>query len=151
MRELCSMLITRSVEIKAEVVGKRRSANPGLREIFEFLDTRLGPRAGEVRPLIMKYQHGEAVAWGMMAAALYGHEVRVTPAPDASRIISLIRRMGEIAGVARRARQATGFNLMGSDKKTRSGKLRLVLTPGESEKAANVMTRARTRKKKNWN
>ena len=119
-------VITRSVEIKAEVVGKDERES-GLREILNF-----GHTFGHVlesATAYKKYQHGEAVAWGMMAAALYGHEVRVTPAPDASRIMSLIRRMGKLPAwpdvPAKRL-----IHLMGSDKKTRSGKLRFVLTPG---------------------
>jgi 3-dehydroquinate synthetase len=65
----------------------------------------------------------------MMAAALYGHEIRVTPAADASRIISLIRRIGKLPAWAKvPAKRLIG--LMRSDKKTREGKLRFVLTPG---------------------
>src|SRR6266852_5211109 len=66
-------VITRSVEIKAEVVSKdeRESA---LREILNFGHT-FG-HALESATAYKKYQHGEAVAWGMMAAALYGHEIR---------------------------------------------------------------------------
>ncbi|HEY6127342.1 MAG TPA: 3-dehydroquinate synthase [Candidatus Acidoferrum sp.] len=117
--------IRRSIEIKANVVAKDERES-GLREILNFGHT-FG-HALESATGYRKYQHGEAVAWGMMAAALYGHEIRVTPAADASRIISLIRRMGKLptwpAAPARRL-----IELMGADKKTRNGKLRFVLTP----------------------
>jgi 3-dehydroquinate synthase len=113
------------LEIKAGVVSKDERES-GLREILNFGHT-FG-HALESATAYKKYQHGEAVAWGMMAAALYGHEIRVTPAADASRIISLIRRMGKLPawpGVpAKRL-----MELMGSDKKARHGRLRLVLTP----------------------
>jgi 3-dehydroquinate synthase len=119
-------VIARSVEIKAEVVGKDERES-GLREILNFGHT-FG-HALESATGYRKYQHGEAVAWGMMAAALFGHEIQITPAADASRIISLIRRMGKLPAWPNVAVKRL-IELMGSDKKTRNGKLRFVLTPG---------------------
>ncbi len=119
-------VIARSVEIKAEVVGKDERES-GLREILNFGHT-FG-HALESATGYRKYQHGEAVAWGMMAAALFGHEIQITPAADASRIISLIRRMGKLPAWPNVAAKRL-IELMGSDKKTRNGKLRFVLTPG---------------------
>src|ERR1700751_2476666 len=86
-------LITRSAEIKAQVVSKDERES-GLREILNFGHT-FGHALESVTGY-QKYHHGEAVAWGMMAAALYGHEIGVTPPSDASRIISLVRRMGKL-------------------------------------------------------
>jgi len=124
-------VITRSVEIKAEVVGKdEREA--ALREILNFGHT-FG-HALESATGYKKYQHGEAVAWGMMAAALYGHEIRVTPAADASRTISLIRRMGKLPAWPR-VEPKRLIELMRADKKARAGRLRFVLTPGIGEAA----------------
>jgi 3-dehydroquinate synthase len=119
-------VIAQSVEIKAEVVGKDERES-GLREILNFGHT-FG-HALESTTGYKKYQHGEAVAWGMMAAALYGHEIRITPAADASRIISLVRRMGKLPAWPKVPPKRL-IELMGSDKKTRAGKLRFVLTPG---------------------
>jgi 3-dehydroquinate synthase len=119
-------VIARSVEIKAEVVGKDERES-GLREILNFGHT-FG-HALESATAYKKYQHGEAVAWGMMAAALFGHEIQITPAADVSRIISLIRRMGKLPAWPDVAAKRL-IELMGSDKKTRNGKLRFVLTPG---------------------
>jgi 3-dehydroquinate synthase len=118
-------VIARSVEIKANVVGKDERES-GLREILNFGHT-FG-HALESATAYRKYQHGEAVAWGMMAAALYGHEIRVTPAADASRIVSLIRRMGKLP-VWPKVPTKRLIELMGSDKKARNGRLRFVLTP----------------------
>ena len=118
-------LIARSAEIKAQVVSKDERES-GLREILNFGHT-FGHALESVTGY-RKYQHGEAVAWGMMAAALYGHEIGVTPAIDASRIISLVRRMGKLPEWPR-ATPKKLIELMGSDKKTRAGKLRFVLTP----------------------
>lgn len=118
-------VIARSLEIKAEVVGKDERES-GLREILNFGHT-FG-HALESATGYKKYQHGEAVAWGMMVAALYGHEIGVTPAVDASRIISLLRRMGRLPAWPKVPAKRL-IELMGADKKTRGGKLRFVLTP----------------------
>jgi len=119
-------VVSRSVEIKAAVVGKDERES-GLREILNFGHT-FG-HALENVTAYRKYRHGEAVAWGMMAAALYGHELRVTPAEDASRIISLVRRMGKLPAWPS-VNPKRLIELMGTDKKARGGKLRFVLTPG---------------------
>ena len=118
-------VIARSVEIKAGVVGKDEKET-GLREILNFGHT-FG-HALESATGYKKYQHGEAVAWGMIAAALYGHEIRLTPAAAASRIISLVRRMGRLPAWPNVAAKRL-IQLMGSDKKSHNGKLRFVLTP----------------------
>src|SRR6516164_11807637 len=86
-------VIVRSVQIKARVVSADERET-GLREILNFGHT-FG-HALESVTQYRRYLHGEAVAWGMMAAALYGHEIGVTPAADASRIISLVRRMEKL-------------------------------------------------------
>ena len=119
-------LITRSAEIKALVVSKDERES-GLREILNFGHT-FGHALESVTGY-KTYQHGEAVAWGMMAAALYGHEIGVTPASDVARIVRLIRRMGKLPEWPRVAPKKL-IGLMRSDKKTRAGKLRFVLTPG---------------------
>jgi 3-dehydroquinate synthase len=119
-------VIGRAVEIKTKVVGKDERES-GLREILNFGHT-FG-HALESATAYKKYQHGEAVAWGMMAAALYGHEIGVTPAADASRIISLVRRMGKLPAWPSVPPKRL-VECMATDKKVRGGKLRFVLTPG---------------------
>jgi 3-dehydroquinate synthase len=126
-------LITRSAEIKALVVSKDERES-GLREMLNFGHT-FG-HALESVTAYEKYQHGEAVAWGMMAAALYGHEIGVTPASDVARIVSLVRRMGKLPEWPRVAPKRL-MELMGSDKKTRAGKLRFVLTSRIGKAATN--------------
>ena len=118
-------VVTRSVEIKAEVVSKDERES-GLREILNFGHT-FGHALESVTGY-KKYQHGEAVAWGMTAAALYGHEIGITSASDASRIVSLVRRMGRLPEWPKVEAKRL-ITLMGSDKKARAGKLRFVLTP----------------------
>ncbi len=118
-------IIRRSIEIKAQVVScdERES---GLREILNF-----GHTFAHALESVTKYRHfrhGEAVAWGMMCAALLGHEVGVTPADDVSRIVALVRRLKPFPEWPRVSPEAM-INLMRSDKKTRGGKIRFVLSP----------------------
>jgi len=118
-------LIGRSVEIKARVVSKDEKES-GLREILNFGHT-FG-HALESATNYRRYQHGEAVAWGMMCAALLGHETGTTPAADASRIVALVRRLGALPPWPRMPASRL-LQAMRSDKKTRGGKLRFVLSP----------------------
>jgi 3-dehydroquinate synthase len=120
-----SYIIPRCLEIKADVVGKdEREA--GLREILNF-----GHTFGHALETITNYrvyQHGEAVAWGMMSAALLGHEIRLTPADEVSRVVSIIRRLGPIPRWPDVAPEKL-VRVMYSDKKARDGRLRFVLMP----------------------
>jgi len=118
-------LIPRNVAIKAQVVS-RDERESGLREILNFGHT--FAHALESLTRYRKYQHGEAVAWGMMAAALLGHEAGITPARDVERIVALVRRMGPLPEWPR-ATPAQMIQAMRADKKARGGKLRFVLTP----------------------
>ncbi len=123
--ESLDYIISSSVKIKADVVS-RDERESGLREILNFGHT--FAHALETVTNYRRYQHGEAVAWGMMAAALLGHEAGLTPPDDASRIISLVRRVGRLPPWPR-VSSKTLIAAMRSDKKTRSGKLRFVLAP----------------------
>jgi 3-dehydroquinate synthase len=116
-------IIPRSLEIKAHVVS-RDERESGLREILNFGHT-FG-HALETITNYRTYQHGEAVAWGMMAASLLGHEIGLTPADEVSRIVSLVRRMGPLPPWPDVPPKKL-ITAMHSDKKTRAGKLRFVL------------------------
>ncbi|MHB8502663.1 MAG: 3-dehydroquinate synthase [Candidatus Acidiferrales bacterium] len=130
-------IIPRSLEIKAHVVS-RDERESGLREILNFGHT-FG-HALETVTNYRTYQHGEAVAWGMMAAALLGHEIGLTPADEVSRIVSLVRRLAPLPPWPR-VPPKTLIAAMHSDKKTRAGKLRFVLAPkiGNAESHDGVL------------
>ena len=119
-------IIPRCAEIKAEVVS-RDEREADLREILNF-----GHTFGHALESVTRYrvyQHGEAIAWGMMAAALLGYGAGITPEKDAARIIALSHRIGRLPAWPK----ATVFEFisaMHSDKKVRDGKLRFVLSPG---------------------
>ena len=116
-------VIQRSIAIKARVVSKDEKES-GLREILNF-----GHTFGHALESVTNYkwfQHGEAVAWGMMCAALLGHEVAGTPADAVSRIVTLVRRMGPLPSWPD-VKPREILDAMRSDKKARGGKLRFVL------------------------
>jgi len=117
-------LITRSIEIKARVVSKDERES-GLREILNYGHTFGHALESETR--YRKYQHGEAVAWGMKCAALLGHKIRLTKAGDVSRILSLIERLGPLPAWPR-VSEASLIEAMSTDKKARGNKLRFVLS-----------------------
>jgi 3-dehydroquinate synthase len=124
-RATLDYLIPRCVEIKADVVS-RDERESGLREILN-----LGHTFGHALESVTKYRrylHGEAVAWGMIAAVLLGRELGITRNDDVSRMVSLIRRMGKIPDWPRVAHKII-IAAMLSDKKTRAGKLRFVVSP----------------------
>jgi 3-dehydroquinate synthase len=117
--------IRRSIELKAQIVS-RDEKESGLREILNFGHT-FG-HALESTTRYKRFQHGEAIAWGMMCAALLSHEVADTPAEAVSRIVSLIRTIGPLPAWPRVAPRKL-LHAMRTDKKSRAGKLRFVLTP----------------------
>ena len=124
-RSALGQLIPRNVQIKARVVS-RDERESGLREILNFGHT--FAHALESATRYRRYQHGEAVAWGMIAASFLGHELGLTRADDVSRSVALIRRLVPLPPWPR-VQPATLFDAMRSDKKTRSGILRFVLSP----------------------
>jgi 3-dehydroquinate synthase len=118
-------IIRRSIEIKAEVVT-RDEKESNLRETLNFGHT-FG-HALESATHYERFQHGEAVAWGMMCAALLGHEAINMPAEAVSRIVGLIRRLGPLPAWPRIQPERL-LESMRSDKKARAGKVRFVLSP----------------------
>jgi len=118
------VVIRESVAIKAAVVSEDEKES-GLREILNYGHT--FAHALESVTKYRKYQHGEAVAWGMMCAALLGHEVAGTPADDVARITGLVRRIGPLPAWPKIA-PGKLFAAMLADKKTKFGKVRFVLS-----------------------
>ncbi len=118
-------VIRRSIEIKAQVVSSDERES-GLREILNYGHT--FAHALEAVTRYKKFQHGEAVAWGMMCAALLGHETIKTPADDVARIIALVRQIGPLPKWPAAPAEKL-FNLMRADKKTKFGQVRFVLSP----------------------
>jgi len=116
-------VIERSIAQKARVVSEDEHES-GLREILNYGHT--FAHALESVTRYRKYLHGEAVGWGMIAAAKLGVVAGLFPAGEAERVVRLIRSVGPLpawpaAGPARLV------SAMQADKKTRAGRLRFVL------------------------
>jgi len=124
-RATLGRLIPRNIQIKARVVS-RDERESGLREILNLGHT--FAHALESVTHYSRYRHGEAVAWGMIAASFLGHELGLTCADDVSRIVALIRRLGPLPAWPR-VSAATLVKAMRPDKKARGGAVRFVLSP----------------------
>ncbi len=123
-RAALDYLIPRCVEIKAEVVG-RDEREAGLREILNF-----GHTFGHALESVTRYRrylHGEAVAWGMMVAALLGREMGINGPNEVARLVSLVRALVPLPEWPR-VPVTRMVEAMRADKKTQAGKLRFVLS-----------------------
>jgi 3-dehydroquinate synthase len=116
-------IIPRCIAIKARVVNKDEREH-GLRKILNFGHT-LG-HALEAATAYKRFLHGEAIAWGMMAATLLGVATNRTREADATRSFRLISSVGPLPSLAGiRASQLR--NIMAGDKKARGGRVLWVL------------------------
>ncbi len=114
--QLLEQLISECIKVKAEVVSAdEREA--GERRILNF-----GHTIGHALESATRYKtflHGEAVGWGMIAAASIGRRLNVTDAQTAERIVALVRAYGPLPEVRVNAKRILG--LLQSDKKTLGG------------------------------
>jgi 3-dehydroquinate synthase len=115
-------VIAESVRLKAEVVSSDERES-GRRRVLNFGHT-IG-HALEAESGYRRFLHGEAVAWGMIAAA---HIAAATDRIDinaARRISDAVHRLGKLPKVEARSRDIV--RLLRSDKKTRDGVIHFVL------------------------
>jgi len=115
-------LIAESVRLKAHVVSVDEKEN-GLRRILNFGHT-IG-HALEAETGYRTLLHGEAVAWGMVAATRIAADVGKLQAEQADRISLATRELGKLPKLEVRARNIA--RRLQSDKKTRYGKVHFVL------------------------
>ncbi len=134
-------VVTASVKVKAEVVSKDEKES-GLRMVLNFGHT-IG-HAIEAATHYRKLLHGEAVAWGSIAALhLSLNRGLITP-EDFARMANLILRYGPIppfkVAATPQASAAKLVALTSADKKKRSGRRAFVLATaiGRTEVAHNV-------------
>ena len=114
--ELLERLIVDCVKVKADVVGVDEREG-GERRILNF-----GHTIGHALEAATKYKHflhGEAVGWGMIAAAAVGREMGITDATTAARITSLVMAYGPLPKVETSGQRV--LRLIQSDKKTIGG------------------------------
>ena len=137
--ELLERLITDCIQVKADVVSADERES-GERRILNF-----GHTIGHTLEAATKYRHflhGEAVGWGMIAAAIVGRGMGVTDQATANRIIDLVRSYGELPKV--NISGARVLQLLQSDKKTIGGVPQFVLarTIGQVEIVSNLKPKA---------
>jgi 3-dehydroquinate synthase len=115
-------LIAECVAVKAAVVGADERES-GLRRILNFGHT-IG-HALEAETSYKQYLHGEAVAWGMVAATMIGAGLQKTGAETARRIISAVLAYAPLPRVTARSRNVA--RRLRADKKTVDGAIHFVL------------------------
>ena len=115
-------LIAESVRVKADVVGQDEEEH-GLRRILNFGHT-IG-HALEAETGYKVFLHGEAVAWGMVAAAMLSVGMHKTSLVSAQRIIGLVLAYAPLPKVEVRPKAI--FRRLASDKKTLDGQVHFIL------------------------
>lgn len=137
--EALEWLIAECVNVKAEVVVADEHDN-GVRRILNFGHT-IG-HALEAETGYKQFLHGEAVAWGMVAASMIAAAMQKTDADTARRIISSVLALAPLPKVEPRGKRIARRLL--NDKKTLSGVVHFVLPTelGKVEVVADVPERA---------
>ncbi len=115
-------IIGRSIAIKARVVSEDEREG-GLRQILNFGHT-LG-HALEAATNYRRFLHGEAIAWGMIAAAMMALSMDRLPLMDAFRIVRLVASVGPLPRVPA-IPGAKLRSILTGDKKSRGGRVRWV-------------------------
>jgi len=134
--ELLERLIVACVRVKADVVSADEREG-GERRILNFGHT-IG-HALESSTNYKHFLHGEAVGWGMVAAATIGREMGSTDQVTADRIISLVFAYGPLPKVEVSGRRV--LKLLQADKKTMGGVPHFILATGMgSVEVVNTVT-----------
>src|SRR5579872_3195781 len=128
-------LIAQSVKLKAEVVSADEHEG-GLRRVLN-----LGHTIGHALEAETKYRallHGEAVAWGMVAATNIALSVNRTDSVTAGRIADAVLSLGRLPEVKVSAHKI--LSRLQADKKTQNGVVHFILPReiGKVEIAADV-------------
>ena len=134
--EVMEKIILRSCEIKSEVVAKDETEN-NFRRILNFGHTIA--HAVEVETNYKKYRHGEAVAIGMIGAALISQSLKKISAAEVQRLENLIQKLNLVAK-AENCDVEKLFQATFRDKKSVGGKVNWVLMKkfGETEITSEV-------------
>jgi 3-dehydroquinate synthase len=119
-------VIAACCRIKAEIVGADEREG-GRRRVLNFGHT-VG-HALEAVTHYRRFRHGEAVAYGMLAAVRLSTSRRLMPPADEARVDALIRRLGPLPPVTD-LRMPDILEAMRHDKKIVKGTLHFVLTEG---------------------
>jgi 3-dehydroquinate synthase len=118
-------IIAESCRIKAHVVSTDERES-GLRRILNFGHT--AGHAIEAATKYRRFRHGEAIAYGMLAAAEIAVARGVMPDADRQALARLIAKLGPLPSVTD-LRAKDLLDAMRRDKKVVDGRLHFVLTP----------------------
>jgi len=132
--DVLERLIIECIRVKADVVNADERES-GERRILNF-----GHTIGHALESATRYKHflhGEAVGWGMVAAALIGKAMNIIDPGTARRIISLVLAYGCLPTVDANGRRI--LKLLQTDKKTLGGVPHFIL-PTEIGKVEVVNT-----------
>jgi 3-dehydroquinate synthase len=131
-------LISESVRLKAAIVSEDEREG-GLRRVLNFGHT-IG-HALEAETNYRHFLHGEAVAWGMIAAGNIAAAVGVADSQTARRIADAVLGLARLPKV--RAQSRNILRLLKADKKTKDGIAHFILPReiGKVEVAGNVPER----------
>lgn len=119
---LLQSIVTQSVRMKAKIVSADEREG-GLRRVLNFGHT-IG-HALETESGYRRFLHGEAVAWGMIAATRLAAATNRIDTFAARRIIDAVLGLGPLPAVAASGKRIVG--LLQSDKKTLGGRVHFVL------------------------
>jgi 3-dehydroquinate synthase len=138
-KEFLTWVLAESVRLKAQVVSADEKEGD-LRRVLNFGHT-IG-HALEAATAYRTFLHGEAVAWGMIAAAKISAEIGLCENAVSERIAKATRAWGPLPKV--NVKTAKALALMQSDKKTEAGSIHFVLPReiGKVEIVKNVPERA---------
>ena len=118
-------VVSEASRIKAEIVSSDE------REEEQRMILNYGHTVGhalEAATSYRRFKHGEAVAWGMIAAVGFGHELGLMARHESRRLVGLIHRIGRLPSLRGIACEQV-WEALKRDKKSRSGQVRLVLLP----------------------
>ena len=118
-------IILRSCELKAEVVSRDEREETGVRAVLNFGHT-VGHAIEAVAGYGGSYEHGEAVAVGMVAEARLARRLGWIDSRAVDRLVGLLRRFG-LPVSAPGLDVESLFYAMGRDKKNQGGQIRFVL------------------------
>jgi 3-dehydroquinate synthase len=120
--ETLQYVIVESVKLKAKIVAADERES-GLRRVLNFGHT-IG-HALEAESAYRQFLHGEAVGWGMIAAANIAHSVGYCDRTTQQRISEAVFSFGRLPSV--KARSSKLLRFLQADKKTRNGRVHFVL------------------------
>jgi 3-dehydroquinate synthase len=121
-KDFLTWVLAESVRLKAEVVSADEKEGD-LRRVLNF-----GHTVGHALEAATNYRtflHGEAVAWGMIAATKIAAEIGLCDDAVYDRVVKATRAWGALPKVT--VQTAKALNLMQSDKKTEAGSIHFVL------------------------